>query len=87
MYLGYIPIISPYSFEQNLNPLHPRMICAKFGWNWPSGFGVEDENKKSLQIDGRTGGRSLEDNSQSQVLRNLIMHIQYTYDCKSPWFA
>ena len=21
----------------NLNPLHPRMLCAKFGWNWPSG--------------------------------------------------
>ena len=23
----------------NLNPLHPRMLCAKFGWNWPSGSG------------------------------------------------
>ena len=22
---------------RNLNPLHPRMLCAKFGWNWPSG--------------------------------------------------
>ena len=22
-----------------LNPLHPRMLCAKFGWNWPSGSG------------------------------------------------
>ena len=21
----------------NLNPLHTRMHCAKFGWNWPSG--------------------------------------------------
>ena len=21
----------------NLNPLYPRMNCAKFGWNWPSG--------------------------------------------------
>ena len=19
-----------------LNPLHPRMLCAQFGWNWPS---------------------------------------------------
>ena len=26
----------------NLNPLHPRMHCAKFGWNWPSGSGEED---------------------------------------------
>ena len=26
----------------NLNPLHPRMLCAKFGWNWPSGSGEKD---------------------------------------------
>ena len=25
-----------------LNPIHPRMLCAKFGWNWPSGSGGED---------------------------------------------
>ena len=33
----------------NLNPHHPRMLCAKFGWNWPSGSGDEDENVKSLR--------------------------------------
>ena len=38
----------------NLNPLHPRILCAKFGWNWPSGFGEEDENVKSLQTDRQT---------------------------------
>ena len=26
----------------NLNPRHSRMICAKFGWNWPNGSGGED---------------------------------------------
>ena len=26
----------------NLNPLHPRMLYAKFGWNWLSGSGEED---------------------------------------------
>ena len=26
----------------NLNLLHPRMHCAKFGWNWPSGSEEED---------------------------------------------
>ena len=26
----------------NLNSFHPRMHCAKFGWNWPSGSGEED---------------------------------------------
>ena len=25
------------------------MLCAKFGWNWPSGSGEEDENLKSLR--------------------------------------
>ena len=25
------------------------MLCAKFGSNWPSGFGEEDENVKSLR--------------------------------------
>ena len=25
------------------------MFCAKFGWNWPSGSGEEDENVKSLR--------------------------------------
>ena len=25
-----------------LNPSHPRMLCAKIGWNWLSGSGEED---------------------------------------------
>ena len=25
----------------NLNPLHPRMLCAKFSWNWLCGSGEE----------------------------------------------
>ena len=25
------------------------MLCAKFGWIWPSGSGEEDENVKSLR--------------------------------------
>ena len=25
-----------------LNLIHPRKLCAKFGWNWPSGSGEED---------------------------------------------
>ena len=25
-----------------LNPIHPRMFCAKIGWNCPSGYGEED---------------------------------------------
>ena len=26
----------------NLNFLHLRLLCAKFGWNWPSGCGEEN---------------------------------------------
>ena len=35
-------------FWTNLNLLHPRMLSAKFGWNWPSGS-AEEENVKSLR--------------------------------------
>ena len=38
MYFRYFVIISPWKsvgsfIWTNLNPLHPRMLCAKFGWN------------------------------------------------------
>ena len=32
----------------NLNPLHPKILCAKFCWNWPSGFGEEDFKNLSM---------------------------------------
>ena len=56
MYFRYFIIISPWKrvgpfIWTNLNPLHPRMLCAKFGWNWPSGSWEEVENRKSLQTD------------------------------------
>ena len=31
----------------NLNSLHPRMLCAKFSWNCPSGSEEEDEKVKT----------------------------------------
>ena len=59
MYFHYFVIIYPWKragsfIWTNLNPLHPKMLCTKFGWNWPSGSGEEDENVKSLQTDGQT---------------------------------
>ena len=30
------------SLEQTWIPITQRMLCAKFGWNWLSGFGEED---------------------------------------------
>ena len=54
MYFCNIVIISPWKragpFKwTNLNSLHPMMHSAKFGWNWPSGSGEEDENVKRLR--------------------------------------
>ena len=42
MYFPNFVIISPWKKEEpficiNLNPLHQKMICAKFSWNWPTG--------------------------------------------------
>ena len=39
MYFRYFFLISPWKgtgrfLWTNLNPLHPRMFCAKFGWFW-----------------------------------------------------
>ena len=31
-----------FSIWRNFDPLHPRILCAKFGWNWSSGSGEED---------------------------------------------
>mgnify|MGYP003692482891 CR=1 FL=1 len=47
MHFLYFVIISPWKREgpfiwTNLNSLHPRMLCAKFGWNCLSGSGEED---------------------------------------------
>ena len=44
----YFVIISPSETGvvlhlKNMNPLYPRMICAKFDWNWPSGSGWKCE--------------------------------------------
>ena len=44
VYFHYFVIISPWKMVgsfiwRNFNPLNPRMLCAKFGWNWLSGSG------------------------------------------------
>ena len=50
-YFGYFGIISGVLHWTNLILHHPRTLCVKFGWNWFSGSGEEDENVKSLQTD------------------------------------
>ena len=78
MYFHYFVIISPWIravpfIWTNLNLLHPRMLCAKFGWNWPSGSGEEDENVKSLQTDGRTDRQT---DAGRQVIRKAHLSFQ-----------
>ena len=73
MYFRYFFIISPLKrvgpfIWTNLNPHHTRMLCAKFGWNWPSGSWEEDENVKSLQTEGQTDRRTMTDNRRSEKL-------------------
>jgi hypothetical protein len=51
VYFYSFPIISPWNKElpfilTNLNILYLRMICANFGYTWPSGSGEEVENVK-----------------------------------------
>ena len=43
LFRNYLPLekLGPF-FWTNLNYLHQRMLCAKFGLNWPSGSEEED---------------------------------------------
>ena len=51
----YLPFEKDVALHlKKLESLHPRILCAKFGWNWPSGSREEDENVKSLQTDRQT---------------------------------
>ena len=57
----YFLIISPFKrvwplIFTTLNPLCLRMICAKFGWNWPSSSWEDVENVNG-QTDGQTDDR------------------------------
>ena len=45
---NYLPLEKDVALHLNkLDPLHQRMLCVKFSWNWLSGSGEEDENVKS----------------------------------------
>ena len=40
LFRNYLPLEK--GGAQHLNKLHPRMLCAKEGWNWPTGSEEED---------------------------------------------
>ena len=65
----------------NLNILHPMMLCANFGWNWPRGSG-EDKNVKSLRkftYDGRQAIR------KAHVSKNKVITCTTVLSCFSMW--
>ena len=73
MYFSFFVISSPWKrtgtfIWTNLNSLHPRMFCDKFGWNKPSGSGEVDENVKSLRQRRRRQGRRATDKFWSEKL-------------------
>ena len=63
-------MVGPFIWT-NLNPHHPGILCAKFGWNWPSGSWEEDENVNNLQADGH---RQTDDGQQ--VIRKAHLSFQ-----------
>ena len=78
MYFCNFIFISPWKragafIWTNLNPLHLRMFCAKFDWNWPSGSGEEDENVKCLQTDRQIDGQT---DDGKKVIRKAHLSFQ-----------
>ena len=83
-------IISPWKrvgpfIWTNLNPLHPRMIYAKFGWIWPSGS-KEDflnfvnvfsqfHNYLPLEKDGALSLRKLKSCSPKDTLCQVWLNL------------
>ena len=54
LFRNYLPLEKGGALHSiNLNPLYPRMLCAKFGWNSPSGSGEKDENVKVYNDDDK----------------------------------
>ena len=46
---NYLPLEKDWALYLNKREsLHPKMLCAKFCWNWSGGSGEEHENVKSL---------------------------------------
>ena len=48
LFRNYLPLKKSGALHlNNLNPLHPTVLCVKFVKNWSGGSGEEDEKVKS----------------------------------------
>ena len=75
----------------NLNPLHPRMHCAKFGWNWRGGSG-EGDFKISSNVFSLFGNYLPLEKDGSFIWINLnplyprILCAKFCWNWPSTWF-
>ena len=89
-YFHYFLIITPWKrawpfiWKKTLNPLHPRMLCAKFGSNRPSGSGEEDLNVKSLRTDARTD-RRIDGQTDDMRKAHLSLRLRWAKKERSPY--
>ena len=96
MYFCYFIILFPWKragpfIWTNLNPLHLRMLCAKFGWNWPTGSEEEDffnfvnvfsqfHNYLPLEKGGALYLNKLESPSPKDALCQVWLKLAQVYD-------
>ena len=52
------------------------MLCANFGWNWPSGSGEKDKNVKFT--DRQTDGQ-MDDGQQAIAIRKALLIVQISW--------
>ena len=86
MYFRYFVMISPlkkvglFIWTKLESPYYDntRIICAMFGWNCTSDSGDDENEKKTLQTDGRTTDNWRSEKLtwvySSDELKNLIIH-------------
>ena len=43
--LECLPLEKRWPFIKTKNSVHLRMLCVRFSWNWPGGYGEKDFNK------------------------------------------
>ena len=67
----------PFS-RTNLNLLHPRVICAKYSWNWPSGSG-EDEHVIIVREDRRLAIRKVHVSFQLMWAKKSMLITKWSY--------
>ena len=99
MYFRYFVIISPWKRASPFiwtiwNSHHKRMLCAKFGWNWPGGSWEEVKNRKSIpdaqtdrQNDRRTDWQTTDDRRSEKLTwafssgKLLLIMMSITFTC------